>query len=111
MALLPGRTNRRFPRYKYEASVNIGILRGTSPTSVKGVCTVLGEGGAGVRTSEPLSVDEIVYLQIPLPHRPLQLPATVRYQHGADYGVEFLALGATEREFIRTTCSAFPRVG
>jgi PilZ domain len=111
MASLPGRTKRRYPRYKYEAPVGIAILRGTTAVNVTGVCTVLGEGGAGVRTTEQLSVDEIVYVQIPLPHRPLRLPATVRYQHGPDYGVEFLALGATEREFIRSSCSSFPRVG
>jgi hypothetical protein len=102
---------RRFPRYKFEAGVSIGVLRGTAPQDVTGFCMSLGEGGAGVRTDEPLSVDEIVYLQIPLPVRPLRLPASVRYQHGHDYGMEFLALGVTEREYIRSACSALPRVG
>lgn len=102
---------RRFPRYKFEASLDIGILRGTTPQEVKGFCMVLGEGGAGIRTDEPLSVDEIVYLQIPLPVRPLRLPASVRYQNGPEYGMEFLAMGVTEREYIRSACSALPRVG
>jgi hypothetical protein len=86
-------------------------MRGETPVVVQGFCNVLGEGGAGVRSSEPMSVDEIVYLQIPLPNRPLRLPASIRYQHGADYGLEFLALGNQEREFIRNTISAFPQVG
>jgi len=111
MAHLNEPQKRRFARYKFEASVNIGLLRGATPTNVDGFCTVLGEGGAGVRTGEQLKIDEIVYLQIPLPDRPLQLPASVRYQNGPDYGVEFLGLGGTEREFIRSTCSLFPRVG
>jgi hypothetical protein len=102
---------RRFPRYKFEARLNIGILRGTTPQDVKGFCMVLGEGGAGIRTDQRLSVDEIVYLQIPLPVRALRLPASVRYRNGPEYGMEFLALGVTEREYIRSACSALPRVG
>src|SRR5688572_10287944 len=97
---------RRFPRYKFDGTVKIGILRGAVQQNVQGLCTVLGEGGAGVRTSEQLSVDEIVYLQIPLPSRPLRLPASVRHRNGPEYGVEFLALGPTEREYIRSACSA-----
>ena len=104
-------TRRRFPRYKFETGVLIGLMRGDTPTMVEGFCTILGEGGAGVRTKEQLKVDEIVYLQIPLPKRLLKLPASVRYQHGSDSGFEFLALGTAERKFIRDSCRSFPRVG
>ena len=104
-------STRRFPRYKFESSVDISLMRGEAPTTVEGFCQVLGEGGAGLRSEEPLSVHEILYVQIPFPKHPLRLPAVVRNQRGHDYGLEFLALGDPEREFIRNTCSVFPRVG
>jgi hypothetical protein len=104
-------SNRRFPRYKFESSVDISLMRGETPTMVEGFCQVLGEGGAGLRSDEPLSVHEILYVEIPFPKQKLRLPAVVRNQRGHDYGLEFLAMGTPEREFIRNTCSALPRVG
>jgi len=103
-------SSRRFPRYKFESSVDISLMRGETPTMVEGFCQVLSEGGAGLRTDEPLSVHEILYVQIPFPEHPLRLPAVVRNQRGHDYGLEFLALGNPERELIRKAVSGFPQL-
>jgi len=41
----------------------------------------------------------------------MRLPAAVRNQRDNEYGVEFLAVDKPDREFLRNTCSAYPRVG
>jgi CheY-like chemotaxis protein len=105
------RQKRRFPRYKFETGVTIGVLRENIPVYVEGSSIDLAEGGAGVRITEPLQVEEIVDLQIPLHRRSLRLPAAVRYRRGDEYGFEFLAVDPQEREFIRTACSSLPQVG
>ncbi len=104
-------TKRRFPRYRYESSVNISVLRGDTPTIVGGMCKVLGEGGASLYSDEKLGMHEILYVEIPLDSRDLRLPAAVRNQHDHEYGVEFLALAKPERELLRTTFSSLPQVG
>jgi hypothetical protein len=90
--------------------VDISLMRGETPTMVEGFCQVLSEGGAGLRSDEPLNVHEILYVQIPFPEHPLRLPAVVRNQRGHDYGLEFLALGNPERDLIRKTISGFPQL-
>ena len=102
---------RRFARYQFEEDIVIGLLRGETPTYTGGHLIDLAEGGAGVRTSGKLDIGEIVDIQIPLPLGPLRLPACVRYQRGSEYGVEFVALGIPEREYIRNACSSLRRVG
>jgi hypothetical protein len=102
---------RRFPRYQFEQEIVIGLLRGELPSYTDGRAIDLAEGGAGVRTSGLLDVGEIVDLQIPLPLGALRLPACVRYQRGAEYGFEFVALGIPEREYIRNACSSLRRIG
>jgi len=111
IAYLNRPTKRRYPRYKFESGIGISVIRGETPQMVKGFCEVLGEGGAGLRTDEKLRVHEILYVQIPFPGRQLRLPAAVRNQRGHEYGVEFLALDKPDREFLRNTCSAYPKVG
>jgi PilZ domain len=102
---------RRFARYLFEEDIVIGLLRGQMPTYTDARSIDLAEGGAGVRTSGKLDIGEIVDLQIPLPLGPLRLPACVRYQRGSEYGVEFVALGIPEREYIRNACSSLRRIG
>ena len=111
IAYLNRPTQRRFPRYKFESTIGISVIRGETPQMVKGFCEVLSEGGAGLRTGEKLRVHEILYVQIPFPDRPMRLPAAVRNQRGDEYGVEFLAVDKPDREFLRNTCRAFPKVG
>ena len=71
----------------------------------------LAEGGAGVTTSTKLEVGDTVHLQIPLTPGALHVPARVCYQYGAEYGLEFVALGISEREYIRENCKSLLRVG
>jgi len=87
------------------------VIRGETPQVVKGFCEVLSEGGAALRTAEKLKVHEILYVQISFPGRHMRLPAAVRNQRDNEYGVEFLAVDKPDREFLRNTCSAYPRVG
>jgi len=105
-----GVQRRRFPRYRFQKRVTIGVMRGEIPEYVDGTCKDLGEEGAGVSTPEPMAVGEVVELQIPLPIRSVHVPACVRHQSGSDYGFEFLAPGVRERESIRHTCNSFARI-
>jgi PilZ domain len=108
---LPISPNRRFPRFQFHEHVRIGITKGDVPTYVEGRGVDLAEGGAGVTTSAKLVVGDTVHLQIPLAPGPLHLPARVCYHFGAEYGLEFVALGISEREYIRENCKFLMRVG
>jgi len=108
---LPISPNRRFPRFQFHQHVRIGITKGDVPTYVEGRGVDLAEGGAGVTTSAKLEVGDTVHLQIPLAPGPLHLPARVCYHYGAEYGLEFVALGISEREYIRESCKSLLRVG
>lgn len=106
---------RRYARYCFEEEIRIGILEQapsfTTSSFIAGRGIDLGEGGVGAYTSSDLQVGETVHLQIALPAGELRLPACVRYRHGFDYGFEFLALGAAEREYIREACKSLERIG
>ena len=91
--------------------MRIGITKGEPPHYVEGRAVDLAEGGAGVTTTVKLVVGDTVHLQIPLAPGPLQVPARVCYQYGTEYGLEFIALGISEREFIRENCKSLLRVG
>ena len=106
---------RRFARYCFEEDIGIGVLEQApsfiTSSFIPGRGIDLGEGGVGVHTTSDLEVGETVHLQIPLPAGALRLPACIRYRHGSDYGFEFLALGAAEREYIRDACKSLERIG
>src|SRR5689334_10168382 len=106
---------RRFARFCFEEEIGIGILEHapsfTTSSYIPARGIDLGEGGVGLYTPTDLQVGETVHLQIPLPAGELRLPACVRYRKGSDYGFEFLALGASERQFIREACRSLERIG
>jgi hypothetical protein len=45
---------------------------------------------------------------LPLSRQPTRLRAIVRYKNGFQYGLEFLAMDATQREAIRRACGILP---
>jgi hypothetical protein len=102
---------RRFPRFQFHESVRIGITEGELPSYVHGRGVDLGEGGAGVTTGSKLQIGDTVHLQIPLAAGALHIPARVSYQYGCEYGFEFVALGVSEREYIREACKSLMRIG
>jgi len=108
---LPVSPTRRFPRFQFHESVRIGITTGATPAYVDGRGVDLAEGGAGVTTGTKLAIGDTVHLQIPLAPLPLHIPARVCYQYGAEYGFEFVALGSSEREYIRENCRSLLRIG
>ena len=99
-------TWRRFLRYRYLKEVSIGIMRGDAPSYITGFCLNVSEGGMAVRGCEQLNMGEIVDLRIELPVGLLCVPACVRHHSGTDYGLEFIALGIAERDYIRDGCHA-----
>jgi hypothetical protein len=108
---MPVSPQRRFPRYQFHQSVKIGIMKDDPPIYLEGKGVDLAEGGAGVTTAARLEVGDTVHLQIPLIPRPLHLPARVCYRYGSEYGFEFVALGSSERDYIREGCKSLMRVG
>ena len=107
----PASPQRRFPRFQFHAGVRIGITQGEAPNYVDGRGVDIAEGGAGVTTRAKLRIGDTVHLQIPLAPNPLHLPARVCYQFGSEYGFEFVALGISEREYIRESCKSLMRIG
>ena len=102
---------RRFPRFQFHESVKIGLIEAEMPSYFEGRTVDLAEGGAGVTTSAKLQVGDTVHLQIELSPESLRLPARVCYHYGSEYGFEFVALGISEREYIRQSCKSLMRVG
>jgi hypothetical protein len=102
---------RRFPRFQFHENIRIGITQGEMPTYTEGRGVDLAEGGAGVTTGSKLQIGDTVHLLIPLAEGGLRVPAYVRYQYGSEYGFEFVALGTTEREYIREACKSLMRIG
>ena len=57
-----------------------------------------------MRECGELNIGEIVDVQIELPVGPLRVPACVRYDNKSAFGLEFIALGIAERDYIRDAC-------
>ncbi len=69
----------------------------------------LSESGLGAFVAEPLILGELVTLEIPLPNSHKHaIPSIVVRALGTEYGFQFTALSAEQREQIRETLNGRP---
>jgi hypothetical protein len=104
--------NRRFPRYRLDARIQMTVFRDGKTTSLWGRTNEMGQDGVGATLSAELKVGEVVAVEFPIPVPPyfLKVRAVVRYSDGLRCGFEFLIVTEDQRETLRRTCEVLSSV-
>ena len=98
--------NRRFPRHRLDARIQLTVFREGVTTSLWGRTSELGQDGVGATLSGELKVGEVVSLEFPIPVPPyfLKVRAIARYSEGLRCGFEFLIVTNEQRETLLRVC-------
>lgn len=98
--------NRRFPRHRLDARIQMTVFRDGTTISLWGRTSEMGQDGVGATLSAELKVGEVVSLEYPIPVPPyfLKVRAIARYCEGLRCGFEFLIVTEEQRETLRRTC-------
>jgi len=97
------------PRHRFEARIDIRLQRGEQALTLSGWARDLSESGLRAFVAEPLEKGESVICEIPLSDSDRQvIPAKVVRSLGTDYGFEFTALSAQQRNNIQSTLQKCP---
>jgi len=96
-------TSRRFPRSPLATPVDVVVLRAGVPENIPGRSVNVSEGGLAAILAGELRLNQLVGLELRLPHLslPIQTRARVRHQVELQCGLEFLGLSPEQRELIR----------
>jgi hypothetical protein len=95
------KARRIVPRYPFEARFKIRIDRPKGPLETEGWARDLSESGLCAFVATQIKLGEFATLRIPLGHaRELVLPAKVTRIVGTEYGFQFTALSAEQRDQI-----------
>ena len=98
---VPGKAKRIVPRYPFETRFNIRIDRAEGLLETEGWARDLSESGLGAFVATTLREGESAVLRIPLgSKRELVIPARVTRILGTQYGFQFMALSAEQRDLI-----------
>ena len=100
-------SRRRFPRFPVDVEVKVVREGGDGSSNFYyGRGSEVGEGGMAVFVAREFSLGEVVRViaKFPYASRPLECSAIVRNRSSYCYGIEFLGLGLSEREFVARTC-------
>ncbi|HWR14566.1 MAG TPA: response regulator [Terriglobales bacterium] len=108
----PGHTikwpiTRTIQRYKVVVPVAVRVLRSGVSVQMIGTSVDLGEGGMGVQVAGgELAAGEIINIEFSLPTapHPLKLYAMVRHRKIDHYGIQFVDIGAENRQAISDLC-------
>jgi hypothetical protein len=93
---------RIVPRYSWEARCKIRIERPDGPLETEGWVRDISESGVGAFVATPINSGEIATLRIPIgTGRELVVPAKVTRILGTQYGFQFTALSAEQRDDIQ----------
>ena len=97
---------RRFPRYPFDARMQVAVFREGVTTELWGRTNELGMDGIGATLSGELKVGEVVALEFPIPLRPrvMRVRAIVRYSDGLSCGFEFLVVTDEQKETLGRLC-------
>jgi hypothetical protein len=106
----PARSKRQFPRYELDVRMLVHVFREGKSTTLWGRSNMLGIEGLGGTLTGELEVGEVVGLEFPVPlcSQPVKLRGAVRYKNGFQYGFEFLAMDATQRQAIQRALQILP---
>jgi hypothetical protein len=97
------------PRHRFEARIDIRVRRGEQTLNLLGWARDLSESGLRAFVADHLEQGESVVFEIPLSDIDKQvIPAKVVRSLGTDYGFEFTALSAEQRDHIQATLRKCP---
>jgi len=105
----PGSADRITPRHVFETRIRIRLQRDSQKLILQGWARNLSESGLGAFVAEALILGESATLEIPLSDSDKQvIPAKVIRALGTEYGFQFTALSAEQRQQIRATLKGHP---
>jgi len=104
------RSRRRFPRHQLDVRMLVHIFREGVSSTIWGRSNMLGQEGIGGTLTGDLEVGEVVGLEFPVPlcPHPIKLRGIVRFKNGFQYGFEFLAVDAMQRQSLQRACEILP---
>jgi PilZ domain len=103
--------DRIAPRRVFEARFRIRIQRGQQNLVIEGWARDISESGLGALVARGLTLGEFVTLEIPLARSSkLIVPAKVARHLGTQYGFQFTAWSAEQREQIRSAVKGQPGI-
>lgn len=104
------RSRRRFPRHQLDVRILVHTFRDGVSNTIWGRSNMLGQEGIGGTLTGELQIAEVVGLEFPLPlsPHPIKLRAIVRFKNGFQYGFEFLAVDASQRQALLRACEILP---
>ena len=106
-----GSLDKISPRHVFETRIQIRLQRDSTRLSLQGWARNLSESGVWAFVAEPLILGESVTLEIPLSDCAKQvIPAKVVRALGTEYGFQFTALSAEQRQQIRATLKGRPAI-
>jgi PilZ domain-containing protein len=78
--------------------------------TIWGRSNMLGQEGIGGTLTGDLQIGEVVGLEFPVPlsPHPIKLRGIVRYKNGFQYGFEFLAVDAGQKQALLRACEILP---
>lgn len=99
------------PRHVFEERIQILLQRDSARNNLQGWARNLSESGLGAFVAEPLILGESVTVLIPLPESGKErVTARVVRTLGTEYGFQFVALSAQQRDRIRATLKERPLI-
>jgi hypothetical protein len=99
------------PRHRFETRVSISVHRGEQHLTLQGWVRDLSESGLRAFVADSLLVGEAVTFEIQLSDARSQvIPAKVMRALGTDYGFQFTALSAEQRNRIQATLRESPEL-
>jgi hypothetical protein len=101
---------RRFQRYQLDVRMVVHVFRAGVNSTIWGRSITIGQEGIGATLTGELDIGEVVGLEftLPLNRQSTRLRAIVRYKHGLQCGLEFLAMNASQREALRRVFEILP---
>jgi hypothetical protein len=104
------RSRRRYPRHQLDVRILVHTFREGVSNTIWGRSNAVGQEGIGATLTGHLEIGEVVALEYPLPlsPHPMKLRAIVRYKNGFQYGLEFLAVDAAQRQALQRACEILP---
>jgi hypothetical protein len=86
------------------------MFRDGETRTIWGRSNMIGQEGIGGTLTGELEIGEVVGLEftLPLSAHPIKLRGIVRYKNGFQYGFEFLAVDAMQRQSIQRACEILP---
>ena len=98
-------------RHIFETRILIGLNRNNQNLAVHGWVRDLSESGFGAFVAEHLAMGELISVTVQLSASGKEvIPAKVTRQLGTQYGFQFTALSAEQRESIRTKLKEQPAI-